>query len=137
MTWKTSFSVFNAQHSLHLNQGDYSNMILNLWGKTSEQEEDWKIGNDHLKVETEIYTALSITDEHTVEDMPMAVEYYVFIASSLFSSCIHSITGILLLVALPMAHLNASLLQSNGITIIPLKITIYKENIKFPKSFKR
>lgn len=137
MIWKTSFLVFNAQCSLHLSRGNYSNMILSLWDKTFEEEEDRKIGNEHFKVETEIYTALSVAEEHIVEDMPMAMGYYVFITSSLFSSCIHSITGILLVVALPMAHLNASLLQSNDITIIPLKITIYKQNIKFPKSFKR
>lgn len=68
-------------------------MILRLLGKTFEEEKDRKIGNEHFKVEIEIRTALPIAEEHIVGDMPVAMGYYVFIASPLFSSHIHNITS--------------------------------------------
>lgn len=44
------------------------------------------MGKEHFKVEIEICTALPIAEENIVGDMPLAMGYYVFIASSLFSS---------------------------------------------------
>lgn len=112
-------------------------MILRLLGKTFEEEKDGKIGNEHFKVEIKIGTALPIAEEHIVGDMPLARGYYVFIASSLFSSHIHSITSLLLGVALSVAQLRASLLQGNDITIIPLEVIICKANLQLAQSFKR
>lgn len=63
-------------------------MILRLLGKTFKKEK----GNEHFKVEIEICTALPTAEEHIVGDMPLTVGYFVFIASSLFRSHIHSIT---------------------------------------------
>lgn len=111
-------------------------MILRLLGKTFE-EKDGKIGNEHFKVEIEICTALLIAEEHIVGDMPLGMGYYVFIASSLFSSHIHSITSFLLEVALSVAQLRAWLLQGNGVTIIPLKVILCKANVQLAQSFKR
>lgn len=85
-------------------------MILRLLGKAFEKEKDEKIGNEHFKVEIEICTALPIAEEHIVGDRPLAMGYYVSIASSLFRSHIHSITSFLLGVAQSMAQLRASLL---------------------------
>lgn len=112
-------------------------MILSLLSKTFEKEKDRKIENEHFGLEIGVCTALSIAVEHILEDMPLAIGSYVFIAISLFSSCIHNITRFLLVVALSMAQLRASQLQGNDITIIPLKLTISKANIQFAQSFKR
>lgn len=64
-------------------------MILRSFGKTFKKEKR----NEHFKVEIEICTGLPTAEEHIVGDMPLAVGYYVFIASSLFRSHIHSITS--------------------------------------------
>lgn len=81
-------------------------MILNLLGRIFKKEKDEKIGNEHFKVEIEICTALPIAEENIVGDMPLAMGYYVFIASSLFSS--HSITRLLLGIALSVAQLTTA-----------------------------
>lgn len=134
MTWKGSFLLCDPQSSFSLYRCTYSKMILSLLGKMFEKEKDEKTGNEHFKVEIEICTALPIAEEHTVGDMPLAMGYYVFTASSLFSSHIHSITRFLL-----GEHCLwlSSLLQGKDITIIPLRVFACRENVRLAQSFKR
>lgn len=111
-------------------------MILSLLGKKFGKEKDKKIGNEHFKVEIEICTALPTAEEHIVGDMPLAMGCYVFIASSLFSSHIHSITRFLLGVALSMAQLTAARQRHYNPTF-PLNVFACRGNVRLAQSFER